>query len=295
MNALTGKGFWIWKIKDIEKGDPQAIADLLAAGGFTHAIVKVLDGVWSYNMRPYYDAAGNLKWADDILQPLVDALHAKGVLVYGFGYVYLLLSDAEATRARARVTQFGLDGWVIDAEVEAKGHPTNALVYAAGMKAMTVPVALSSYRFPTYHPTFPWDEFLEVCNFHMPQIYWEGSHNAGAQLIRSVKELRALKDMPVIPAGSAYYRGTWRATPADVRDFMDTAKDLGLPGVNFWSLYHARNMPDVYTEIAAYTWAGPPPPPPAPPPSSVPAMLFLTDYAYPWMIDQGYIGPRPQA
>ena len=41
---------------------------------------------------------------------------------------------------------------------------------------------------------FPFKEFLSVCDFHAPQVYWIGSHNSGQQLADSVAELKAIKN-----------------------------------------------------------------------------------------------------
>ena len=68
-----------------------------------------------------------------------------------------------------------------------------------------LPMALSSYRFPGYHPQLPWREFLEHYDYNMPQVYWMKAHNPADQLERSVNELTAKKpSLPVIPTGAAF-------------------------------------------------------------------------------------------
>ena len=40
--ALTGKGFMIWKIKDCEGGNADAIADVARRAGLSHVLIKVV-------------------------------------------------------------------------------------------------------------------------------------------------------------------------------------------------------------------------------------------------------------
>src|SRR5260370_23146140 len=87
-----------------------------------------------------------------------------------------------------------------------------------------MPVALSSYRFPSVHRDLPWAAFLEHCDLSMPQVYWQGAHNAEAQLTRSVTELSNAKLVgnvrPAVPAASAYGSTAWITTPRDLSQFL---------------------------------------------------------------------------
>ena len=49
--SLKGKGFFIWKIVDCEKGDPRAIANVAKKSNFTHVILKIADGAFPYNVN----------------------------------------------------------------------------------------------------------------------------------------------------------------------------------------------------------------------------------------------------
>ena len=48
--SLKGKGYWIWKIPSCENGDANAIANVAAAAGLTHLLIKIADGTNSYNI-----------------------------------------------------------------------------------------------------------------------------------------------------------------------------------------------------------------------------------------------------
>ncbi len=68
--SLEGKGIFIWKIKDCEGGDPQAIAAHATEAGFTHILIKIADGAFTYN----YDYDLNV----DLVPPVIQALRNSG-------------------------------------------------------------------------------------------------------------------------------------------------------------------------------------------------------------------------
>ncbi len=258
---ITGKGMFIWKIPRCEGGDPQKIANVAAAAGLSHIVVKIADGTNKYN----YD------WANhrDLVPPLVEALQAKGITAWGWHYIYGRDPVGEAKVAAQRTQQLGLTGYVIDAEMEfdRSGMADKAKTFMNTLRANMpsgVLIGLSSFRYPSYHPGFPWDEFLSKCDFNMPQVYWVTAHNPGAQLQRSVREFRAMyPNMPMLAVGSAYRYGTWEPTVHDMNEFMQTAMNLGVLAVNFWEWHWTRDTlpPQIWQAIANFQWNVSPPPP----------------------------------
>ena len=69
--TIAGKGCFIWKIKDCEGGNPQAIAARAVDAEFTYLLVKIADGAFTYN----YDWDRNL----DLVPPLIQELKNKGI------------------------------------------------------------------------------------------------------------------------------------------------------------------------------------------------------------------------
>ncbi len=261
--TLVGKGFYIWKIPRCEGGDVQAIARVAAEAGLTHILVKIADGTGTYN----YD------WSRrrDLVPPLVAALRARGIAVWGWQYVYGKDPVNEARIAVTRMRHLGLDGFVIDAEKEYKNRHEAARTYLRLLRQGLphTPIALSSFRFPSYHPRFPWREFLEGVDINMPQVYWITAHNPGAQLRRTVAEFQRLRPWrPIVATGSAYPFGNWRPSVAEIREFMQTARQLGITAVNFWEWHHTRDrLPAaIWRAIATFDWGATPAPPPPPPP-----------------------------
>ena len=170
--------------------------------------------------------------------------------------------SAEAAIAITRTQALDLDGYVVSAaeEYEQPGRSVAAHQFITTIRAaLKVPIALSSYRFPNYHPKFPWSEFLLFCDLYMAQVFWEQVHNAGEQLSESKRQCDALPNArPYIPIGAAYSATGWSPTAQDITDFLDTTEALGLPAVNFFDWDTCRtSLPLAWNAIASFTWPAP--------------------------------------
>lgn len=250
--SLKGKGFFIWKIINSEKGDPKAIAKTAKEAQLTHVILKIADGAFPYNV--------NRQTNEDYVGPVVSALRDVGIEVWGWHYVYGDYPTSEANIAVKRMKEFELSGYVIDAEIEYKepGKKNAALAFLKILRKNlpNIPFALSSYRFPSFHPQIPWKVFLEYCDYNMPQVYWEQSHNPKANLVRTVKEFQSITPFrPIVPTGPTYRAGSWIPTVEDTRKFLDTSKELNLEAVNFFSWDECRPAyPDLWKAMSDYDW-----------------------------------------
>lgn len=250
--SLKGKGFFIWKIIDCEKGDPKAIANVAKKANLTHVILKIADGAFPYNV--------NRQTNYDYVGPVVDSLRSVGIEVWGWHYVYGDYPTSEGNIAVKRMKEFELSGYVIDAEIEYKepGKKNAAKAYMNILKKNlpNIPLALSSYRFPTFHPQLPWKEFLEYCDYNMPQVYWEQSHNAEANLRRTVKEFQNLNPFrPIIPTGPTYRAGSWVPKTEDLDEFLEVSKELKLDAANFFSWDECRPAyPHLWKVIEEFDW-----------------------------------------
>jgi hypothetical protein len=255
--ALQGKGCFIWKIKNCEGGDSALIAKKAKKAGLSHVLIKVANGIYSYN----YDWARKI----DLVPPVAEALRSAGIEVWGWHYVYGSQPVSEARIAIRRVDELDLDGYVIDAESEYKGSG-KASAAKKFMRELTgginsgVPIALSSYRYPSLHP-IPWNEFLEKCDYNMPQVYWMQAHNPGAQLAQTLREYESPNikyHPPIIPVGAAFREHGWEPTTNEVVEFLDTARALNLTGANFWEWYACREVltpkGEMWNAIAEYNW-----------------------------------------
>jgi len=249
---LQGKGFYIWQILRCENGNANTIAATAQAAGLTHVLIKIADASSPYNIDPIT--------GQDLVPALVQALHARDIVVWGWQYVYGYEPEAEAAIAIQRINALSLDGFAIDAEAQYKlpGMDEAALIYMDRLRSSLpgFPIALSSYRYPTYHPSLPWREFLQDCDINMPQVYWIESDNPGEQLIRSLREFESIQPFrPIIPTGSAFLQGDWQPTPSELFEFLDTAKQLNMSAANFWEWGHTKKyLPELWDVIADYDW-----------------------------------------
>jgi hypothetical protein len=144
-------------------------------------------------------------------------------------------------------------GWIIDVEKEFKvaDAASRARRFMSTFRGLAPDVLLAfcSYRYPSLHREVPYHEFLPGCDFVMPQVYWVKADNPAAQLARTIDEYNALyvkigiDPLPMIPIGSAYKEWGWQATPGQVTEFMDAAKNTEkLDGVSFWRHAHAISL-----------------------------------------------------
>ena len=256
--TLLGKGYFIWQVWNCEKGDAEAIAAKAKSAGLSHVLVKIADGTLLYNV--------DKTTKKDYVPPVIQTCHREGIQVWGWHYVRGSNPIGEARIAVQRSLALGIDGYVIDAE----GEYQNTQKRSAAKRFMqelraglpNLPVALSTYRFPKRHTPLPYAEFLEQCDFAMPQVYYEQAHNPEAQLELCVEQYLALKPArPVIPTAPTYGRGSWRPTAEETTRFFTKAKELGLSAANAWSWDIASRdaYSDLWAAVAAFDWPTEPP------------------------------------
>lgn len=257
---ITGKGIYIWKIKECEGGNISNIVTLCKNANFSHVLIKIADGVSGYNFTAE---------DGDMAKALADALKVAGIEPYGWQYIYGNNPVREAEVANKRIEETGVVKFVINAEQQIRDIDNNDAVAIRYLNELNIdlPWGLSSYRYPEVHPNFPWDEFMGVCDFIMPQVYWMQANNPGEQLVECVEQYRKFTDLPIYPTGSAFAEHGWSPTNAEIIEFADTAKSLGIDAINFWELGvtkkqgYWKTVRDIEYEVGTEV-----PPPPVDPP-----------------------------
>jgi hypothetical protein len=251
--SLTGKGYYIWNVNRCENGDPNQIAAVAKQANLTHVLVKVADGAFPFNI--------DLDSGYDYARSIVGKLQSINIQVWGWQFVYGNYPDQEAEIAITRTLELGLNGFVVDAESHyedpAKAPAASRYMNILRSSLGSLPIALSSFRYPSYHRSFPWENFLDRCDFNMPQVYWMQSHNnAGEQLMRSVNEFRNMRPFrPIIPTGPTFKQDGWIPYEAEIIEFLQVAQQLNLPAVNFWYWEGCRrDMPQFWDLISAYNY-----------------------------------------
>jgi len=251
--TLQGKGFFTYNLLECEGGAPASILAEARAAGLSHVIVRIADGV---------NVSGMAASGFDTTAPVVQALRLNGFATWGWQIIHGNQPSAEADLAIARAQTLGLDGLVVNPgnEYERPGMASAARQFMAAVReALAVPIALSSYRFPNYHPELPWATFLEFCDLHMPRVTWEQAHNAAEQLRESIRQCDALPNArPCVPTGAIYTTSSWSPAAEEVNEFLNTARDLGLEAVNFYHWDACRDrLPSLWTAVANFAWSAP--------------------------------------
>lgn len=243
--ALEGKGLYMWKIHNCEGGSVSAIVQRARDAGLSHVLIKIADGSKAYNV--------------DLAEALIEALKGAGIAAWGWQFVYGNEPFGEADIAVHRVKTLNLDGFVVNAEVDYKGKHAAATAYMDSLRTRIpgVPVALSSFRFPRYHTTLPWTEFLSQCDYNMPQVYWLQASNPAQQTDNCIAQFQNVYPIrPIIVTGSAYEEWGWRPTTGQIQEFLSHAREIGIPAANFWSWDYAGSAAgrDLWDTIARFDW-----------------------------------------
>src|SRR5574340_426810 len=137
---LTGIGMYVWIVETCEGGKIDSIVKMAVDMRFSHVLLKIADGRYSYNTK--------------YAQPLTAALRAAGIQVWGWQYVYGDSPTAEALNVIPIIQALDVDGFVVNAEAEYKrtGFASRARDYMKTLRAGVggnFPIALSSYRWPS--------------------------------------------------------------------------------------------------------------------------------------------------
>ncbi len=259
----TGKGMFWWIPQ--RDGTPEDCARLARNAGLTNVNIKLHDGADSQDER----------WSTQFNKPkrieYIKAMRNFGVEVHGWCAIYP--NDANYTRREIDIAKKVIDecepeslSLDIEGRWQEGGWGPLARKYCAAITSgyPDLPLGMCSYRFPKYFPNVPWEDLLEFSRFHIPQVYWQDSHNPGAQLRESYTALMKLRELPFIPAGSAYPAGKWAPTVSDLHEFYTTAKELKCLGITWWEWKYAIATSAWWNEITAQSWDTTTPPPPMP-------------------------------
>lgn len=230
---MEGKSIFLWPAQDVLRDsfswNMDAMVEYLK--WFDSVIIKYMNWYQNYNI------------AMDV--PLfVNKLKDAGIRVGGYHYVYPVAIEKQYTKGSQLANKLGLDYVVLDAEAQWKDEDFSreATELAFNYKArIDVPLGLTSYRYPSYHREFPFKEFLNHCDFNMPQVYWLGANNPREQLIKTMGEFEdMMPGQPIIPIGVAYSEHHYPTpTKSQMDEFDEAVKEFGLKGISWWCFRQA--------------------------------------------------------
>jgi len=262
MNAdvFSTKSIFLWNVPSVENGDPDRIAQRLIDVGFESVAVKVQNGPNRYNLN-WSDKYRT--WGENVRPDLVEALHARGLKVIGWGNAYGYQSYEEGLVAADQVNRFGLDGFIWDQETTAEKQARRVQNANDTMKAFRancqVPTAFNSWALwqspksgTPWHPIDMAKAWISLVDCVMPMMYWdkEGPTSALWWLENSMKQHRELTDLPIIPAGRAYNGEKVTAIPEALLVFAKTSLEIyGVPGITWWVMDQAANRSDLWSTL----------------------------------------------
>jgi hypothetical protein len=218
--AFEGQGMWIWYLSKSDGGNIASLVAQAHAAGMSTVLVKSSDGSTNY-------------W-EQFSPQLVQALHAGGLKVCAWQYVYGSNPAGEAELG-ARAAANGADCLVIDAESEYEGRYAAAQTYIADLRAKigsAYPLGLASFPYVSYHPTLPYSVFLgpNGAQYNLPQMYWKDIGASVDTVYANTYIANRIYGRPVFPLGQTY----GGVSSADLLRFREEAVDYGASGLSFW-------------------------------------------------------------
>jgi hypothetical protein len=215
---------WIWELPNSDGGSLSAIIAAAHRFGLSTLIIKSADGTnqWSQFSRP-----------------MVSALHANGIHVCAWQYVYGNHPVTEAYNGAAAVHD-GADCLIIDAESEYEGKYVSAQVYIQRLRALigySYPLVLAGFPYIDYHPAFPYSVFLGPggAQSNAPQMYWRDIGTTTDAVFAHTYAYNLIYQRPIFPLGQVYGR-----PPAhQVVRFRQLARVYGAGGLSWWDWQEA--------------------------------------------------------
>jgi hypothetical protein len=220
-------GMWIWYMDRIEGGSLQRIVARAKRAGIGTLYVKSGD-------------AGSY-WSQ-FSASLVERLHRAGLDVCAWQFVYGDSPLAEAKIAAAAVRR-GADCFVIDAEGQYEGKYAAADLYMRALRARvgeSYPIALASFPYVDYHPSFPYSVFFGPggATYNQPQMYWKAIETSVRAVFEHTYLYNRLWGHPIYPLGQTYQQPSRR----ELLRFRRFAESYGGLQPSWWA-WHETNSP----------------------------------------------------
>jgi Putative peptidoglycan binding domain len=219
-NPLKGRAMWIWELSSTDGGN---LADIIAGAklyGVTTVVLKSSDG-------------SNF-WSDQFTPAIVAALHAGGLKVCAWQYVYGASPVREANLG-AEAVDDGADCLVIDAEAQYQGRYIAAQTYIERLRSLigaSYPVALAGFPYVDFHPSFPYSVFLGPggAQYNVPQMYWKDIGTSVAAVYAHTYSVNRIYQRPIFPLGQLYSN----PPPGQIVRFRELDLVYGAGGISWW-------------------------------------------------------------
>lgn len=263
---IQAKGIWIWKLWNANSGDLNSVISTLKREGISWLVIKMGDSDSYYNLpgKYLYTWAGKYGGMDSV----IERFHCSNIKVLGYQYVYGIphwgTGVTEADVANSILSVNGIDGLIIDAEIEYDTLTNRYSIAKAYLDTIRTHhpnsfVGLTSWARVGVHSTFPWTTFLTYVGVNMPQTYWAARKLSPSDELNKmnsdfvyytsqwVSQGDSLVVKPIMPIGQASYFGYGnRIQRGDIKSFCDSSQHkYNYNGVSLWE----------YSQIdSAYIW-----------------------------------------
>ena len=226
-NPLQARAMWIWELGFTDRGDLPAIIARAKQYGVATVFVKSSDGsdFWSHQFTP----------------ALVRTLHASGLKVCAWQYVYGAAPVKEADLG-AQAVRDGADCLVIDAEAQYQGRYVAAQTYLQRLRSLIgarYPVALAGFPYIDFHPAFPYSVFLGPggAQYNAPQMYWRAIGTSVSAVYAHTYAYNEIYQRPIFPLGQLYSN----PPSGQIERFRELSRAYGAGGVSWWDWQSASN------------------------------------------------------
>jgi hypothetical protein len=225
--ALGQKSMWIWYVADSNGGDVRSIIATARHYDIGTLIIKSGDGT-SY-------------WSQ-FSKSLVKALHAAGLRVCGWQYVYGTQPGQEA-KVGAQAAQAGADCLLIDAESEYEGKYVQAQKYIRVLRSRVgsgFRLGLASFPYVDFHPALPYSVFLGPggAQFDVPQMYWQDIGDSPGTVYAHTYSMNTPYKRAIVPLGQTY-----NSPPAgQIKRFRQLRWVYRAPGISWYDWQSASSQ-----------------------------------------------------
>ena len=247
----SGKGVWIWKAAQCEKGNWNAIVSKCKAAGIKWIAAKSGD-----NDR--YPG-----WTSAHLKNVIQLCHDNGILFGTWNYSLPITCPQQVSQIKSLFDD-GIDFAVLDAEIEWQTFPNANVQAESFMQSLRAAVgdvfiAHSPFAIPNYHASFPYVGFGKYVDAVMIQSYWTEFNWPVQQVISQADASWAAFNKahpeaakPVWPIGVTYGQGypgvKGPLTPDSIKTFINHYGDIPISFYSydaafpmFWDVMNASN------------------------------------------------------
>ena len=253
LGPLDGKGMWIWKHLQTEKGDVDAVVARAKDAGLRQLWVRVGDSRDGF-------------YAADYLSRLVPKAHKAGLAVIGWGFPYLHDPVSDAAWSIEVVTWRApdgsrLDGFSPDIELASEGvvlTERRITVYLGEVRPAAGDMLLVAtvYRATDvrWNGTYPYRAIAPYVDAFVPMVYW-GCVEPGGAAQESIQRLATLKPVHVIGQGyDAGPEGGRVGAPSGTETvrFLDVSRRAGARGASLWVWQSIGG--EQWDALATYSW-----------------------------------------